>query len=377
MVVKATVNSMADSAVKATSNDVRSSDVRSSDVTSSDATYVVRLVRFCLGICENVVAAIFVASALGSLLRADALTIGMCLTYTPRVAWLFVAIGLGLVYLKQQKLRRLSIVVVLAGILCYDATWGGGMQPRGTAETLTLLSFNTHYALGSEVAKLCEQYDVDVLVLQENRPGAGNREAFAAELPSYKFFRSDGGNAECGVHSALTNVTGIRSDLLQEETVRVSGPLTDFRTFGVTAQLKSGPLRVVNVHTIKPFQFARRPRHFVSLLMHLMRRHRVEHDRLVSWLDESGSHRVPTLLAGDFNAPGNGYNLRFEDFKNAQRECGQGLHLTFPAGLPILGIDHVLGNKHIRFQACEILNTGISDHRAMLVTFSIEQALER
>lgn len=359
----ATVSSIAASTVEAAFSE------KASDGASLTWWIVSLMARF----IERLVLAGFVASAVGSLFHVDYFTLGMCLTYTPRVLWLLVALLLSLVYLRQQKLRHLGLIVVLTMVLCYDATWGGGMHLRGTAETLTLLSFNTHYACGDEVANLCDQFEVDILVAQENRPGAGNRQAFMATLPGYQFFAADQKDeTTCRERSHFTNITGVRRDLIsQTSSEKILGGLTGFRTFGVELDLHSGPMRIVNVHTIKPVQLSLNPRLIAARLRELMRRHQTEHELLTQWLGCNADSAMPTLIAGDFNAPGNGHNLRFANYKNAQRQCGQGLHLTFPAKFPIVGIDHVLGNEHIQFQSCEILDTGISDHRAMLVKFSI------
>lgn len=323
------------------------------------------------GVEWTVFAALIVA-ALGSIFHVDYFTLGMGFTYSPRIFWLAVALPLGFMALLRQDLKRLCVLFALVAVLCYDTTWGGGIRPRGTTDTLTLLSFNTHYASGSDVAKLCDEYNVDILTLQENRPGVGNRGEFVAALPDYVFFAADqDAKFTYSDRQAFTCLTGIRKELVENhQSAETFTGITDFRTFATQVNLTTGPLRIVNVHTTKPLRVTRRPKLIVSHSIDCMQRHREEHALLTQWLEDH-SDEIPTVIAGDFNAPGNAHTLRYAKYKNAQRVAGQGMHLTFPAKLPLIGIDHVLGNDHIDFQSCKILDTGISDHRAMLVEFSM------
>jgi len=335
-----------------------------------------RLVRFFLRLADLVAFTALLVASLSSLLRLDQFTIGMPLTYSPRLLWLFVAIFLAFCYLCLRRFKRLAVVAVLAAVLCYDAGWGIGKRKHLDGRILTLLSFNTHYASGEDIAKLCAEHNVDILALQENFPSMGPRREFTKALPQYQFFTGDrDASAERKPKWYFSCITGVRRNLLEQpQTPDLETAITNYRSFALKLNLDQGPIWLVNVHTTKPVTLIRKDiKLSVKDSILKAERHRLEGDRLREWVELHQESITPMLLAGDFNAPGNTQNLRFPGFKNAQREVGRGFHLTFPGRFPIFGIDHVLGNDAIEFQSCEVLNTGFSDHRAMLVRFRMHQ----
>ena len=335
-----------------------------------------RLVRFFLHATDFLVFATLIVASLSSLLRLDEFAIGMPLTYSPRMLWLLVAVVLAFCYLCLRRFKRLTIVAILAMLLCYDATWGIAKRRQFDGPLLTLLSFNTHYANGEDIAKLCAIHDVDILCLQETSPSMGPRREFIGALPEYQFFTGDrDAKRDANAKWYFTCITGVRQSLLEQpRSTEVDTAITKFRSFAVKVNLNQGPLWLINVHTTKPVTLRRKDIK-LSLKDTLIKaeRHRSEYELLRKWLDVHEEPTIPMLVAGDFNAPGNTQNLRFPDLKNAQREAGRGFLLTFPARFPVFGIDHVLGNESIEFQSCEVLNTGLSDHRAMLVRFKLKQ----
>ncbi len=294
----------------------------------------------------------------------------MFFTYTPRTVLLTVAVFFFLIYLAVFRIRTALCIVVLSLLLIYDSPWGGGTQPAPT-DGLTLLSFNTHYASGTEIAALCKEHHVDLLSLQEVR--SNNQEDFVAAFEDkYHFFAPDR-NADFKYKEpyVFSCLIGIRRELLASapEDVEIYTAITGYRTMAVRAALASGPLCLINVHTTKPIASGYGKKFLVKVTPSKAAMHREEHRELRSWLDQYGD--MPVVIAGDFNAPANTGNLRFPGFKNAQRECGEGFHLTFPAKYPIFGIDHVLGNDGVELYSYEVLETGHSDHRAQVAKFRI------
>lgn len=96
-----------------------------------------------------------------------------------------------------------------------------------------------------------------------------------------------------------------------------------------------GRLRVVNAHLTHRFTS---PVQLVRLVRHLL-----------------GS-RVPTVIAGDLNMPGPVTGLA-ADYRQAVRGP------TFPAGRPLVQLDHVLAGHGVAFGGGEVLPPVGSDHR--------------
>ena len=103
----------------------------------------------------------------------------------------------------------------------------------------------------------------------------------------------------------------------------------------------------MNVHTTKPIDLSEGFSGLLSNAYVKATRHRQEADRLQSWL--FAHQDIPVIVAGDFNAPLNTYNGRFEGLINAQDAAGHGVHRTFPRDRPFIGIDHVLASTQFRF----------------------------
>jgi endonuclease/exonuclease/phosphatase (EEP) superfamily protein YafD len=81
----------------------------------------------------------------------------------------------------------------------------------------------------------------------------------------------------------------------------------------------------------------------------------------------------PVLLAGDTNLPEGSLIARsyFAPFHDAFVDVGFGFGHTFPAKLPWMRIDRVLGGPRVRFLDVRVLPRGASDHRAVVVDFEI------
>ena len=90
--------------------------------------------------------------------------------------------------------------------------------------------------------------------------------------------------------------------------------------------------------------------------------------RLVKQLNDR-----PILIVGDFNTPDDSIwfdDLR-QDCRNVFREFGNGFAPTWPVPLPVLALDQVWANRLIVPSTCSPLTTIVSDHRAIVTTFSV------
>ena len=81
----------------------------------------------------------------------------------------------------------------------------------------------------------------------------------------------------------------------------------------------------------------------------------------------------PLLMAGDFNTPRD--SLLFQPFQpyvhDAFDDVGSGYAPTWPLPAPVLTLDQVWGNGGIRFHSYQAGWSRLSDHRSLLVEFSV------
>ena len=288
------------------------------------------------------------ASSLASLLRLDEFRFGMLLTYSPRIFWMLVAATLLLNCLIFKRFYRFAWIIFFVCILVWDTPLGGGFanSTKDGGAQLTLLSFNVanKFRHVQQLANLCAERNVDLLSLQE--VSVGRRKEFFNALPEYRFFHGDKSiefeHADPHVFSSLI---GIRKSLLDiDQPVDVFTGITGYRTFAITTKLNDGQrLGIVNVHTTKPFTLYDGVGKLISNAANKAARHRDERQQLIEWLDTDTN--TPIIIAGDFNAPANSYNLRIPNTTHAYRKAGSGLHLTFPRSCPFIGIDHVIATE--------------------------------
>jgi endonuclease/exonuclease/phosphatase (EEP) superfamily protein YafD len=310
------------------------------------------------------------ASSVSALFFADRFRIGMLLTYSPRIVWLAIAAPMLVIYVCRQQKFRIALVIMFSILLIRDLPIGGGAL--ASEQCMTLLSFNSGNEIENthRIAELCEAKNVDILMIQEVSPA--NRPKFIETLPGYTFYWA-GKSVEFAPSESwvFSSLTGVRNDLIANgKSTEVFSGITGYRTFAVRAEILGRPIQLVNVHSTKPMRLYHGVADLFSYAATKAARHRTEKDRLTQWI--SDNEQVPTLVAGDFNAPANTYNLRFPELNHAFVSSGAGLHLTYPRSCPIIGIDYALANEYVSFTSCEIVDLGFSDHRAQITRFQIK-----
>jgi endonuclease/exonuclease/phosphatase (EEP) superfamily protein YafD len=318
------------------------------------------------------------ASALAPYLRLDAWSPAILLAYPPRLIYAALALLTMIVAALIRDRTGVAGAATVTLLLVTSLGWGGaslrfahaGRSPGSDLE-LVLLAHNVHnqIAIAQTLPALIERENVDLVLLQEVR--ANNRKHFTSALPGFAFFWADPAKfAERRTTGVFASMIGVRRELLDKDrVVEVVTGITDYRTFAIRASIAGRDLWIVNVHATKPFWLEDGLEAMVTRIPKDVRWHRDEHERLGAWLDERAE--VPVVVAGDFNAPHYAYNLRLPGLHLAHLEAGRGPHVTFPAALPVWGIDHALGNSHVRFSEYRILEAGPSDHRAQLARFQI------
>jgi vancomycin resistance protein VanJ len=89
-------------------------------------------------------------------------------------------------------------------------------------------------------------------------------------------------------------------------------------------------------------------------------------DRLFQIVDAYSEK--PLLVIGDFNTPSD--STHFDRLRSrltsAFETAGRGYGATWPMPLPVMELDHIWTNKHLRVTQCEHATSFYSDHRAVV-----------
>jgi hypothetical protein len=89
----------------------------------------------------------------------------------------------------------------------------------------------------------------------------------------------------------------------------------------------------------------------------------------------ASSSDVPTIVMGDFNTP---IDSRWFDrvrtrYVHVFEAAGAGLFLTWPAALPLVGIDHIWVSRSIEPHCATLESYEISDHRAVFADLALSR----
>lgn len=81
----------------------------------------------------------------------------------------------------------------------------------------------------------------------------------------------------------------------------------------------------------------------------------------------------PTLVVGDFNTPPTSvwFQPWRKDWRHAWEVAGHGYRPTWPLPVPVLALDHVWGNDLLTFHDCAGGWSRASDHRPLIVEFTL------
>lgn len=231
---------------------------------------------------------------------------------------------------------------------------GHARAPRG--QRLRLITYNVFFGHLDRRALAQEIADVrpDLVVLQASTPAFD--ESVRAALPDHLVH--DDGEFLVATHKQ-TRILAV------DDPDPVEGQHPGW--FGWHLEGPWGPLRLIAVHP----RSARAP---------LLDRADVATDvairtsQLKSALDAAAGATEPVILAGDTNlatlsAIERG---RIASYRDAFAEVGTGFGYTFPAKLPWMRLDRVLGSSRIRFLDVRVLPRGASDHRGLVADFEIE-----
>ncbi|MFA9429810.1 endonuclease/exonuclease/phosphatase family protein [Egicoccus sp. AB-alg2] len=274
--------------------------------------------------------------------------------------WALPAVGLLLIALVSRDLRALLWLAVPAGLWVWAYGTAFVSASPDLAADLRIASFNTFVHVDGEqhVLDLVAEADPDVLVLQEVFPPRQVvlEQALADVLPHHHVEQSPGVGG-VGVWSRHP-ITDVR---LVDEASEVSRT-----TFVVTLDVAGEPVQVVPAHLISPC-----PRCGASILERLELEGDVRRAEIGNVLDALADD-VPVVLAGDLNSNERSVayrRLAAADFRDPQREVGEGMGFTWPAdrSVPaVLRIDWILV-RDLEPVAAWVGEGRGSDHRPVVV----------
>lgn len=222
-----------------------------------------------------------------------------------------------------------------------------------------------------KIAKLINQLNPDVVALQE----VDERSLWAGNFDHLEYLRLHTGfkHAVFGVHNRRVGLLNLsygnallsRHPVLTSETVVFGQRKVGEKGFLFAEVEVAGKIvPVVNLHL-----------HFSS------REHRIRQiGRLLAWLREKQTHsrgrwHVPAIVCGDLNNPGTSADATAALLSHLSDYGEYVLHpasgRTFPSPLPGRLLDFVFLPSACSVTHCEIVRCFLSDHRPVMVDFSL------
>jgi len=246
------------------------------------------------------------------------------------------------VQFERRKLRIAWLVVVLLQTGCWLSSAVVFRAEETPQEAATLLFWNVcrgygdFEKIGAEILAL----DADVVALVEATNAGQNEALWRKACPGYEITRLGSGM-----------VLMLRGERLNWEFGAVPG---ECRYQILDLKVKGQRVTLIILDVKSDPRFSRKPA-FDGL------------EEVVTRFSDR-----PLIIAGDFNTPLDSiYVARLRQrMQNAFEARGSGLLDTWPVVLPVLSLDQVWGNDHVRWHRCEHGWSLRSDHRPVLATFS-------
>ncbi len=311
-------------------------------------------------------------ATVGPTLQLDRLILGECLVYLPRLPLTVVWVGWLAFSAWHRRWIRAALGASAIALTLHDSGLRTFTLPSDASHSLCLVTCNVgdDETAAPHVASLWRSVDADFSCLQEVR--ARSRAQFMATLPEYEFFFASAEGPRIHPDDVLDSnaILVHRRHLTASPAPRLHERITGYRSSALTLTVYGRALCIVNVHATKPiWRKSRVDLDTLRLGLSKLQRHREEGAALVSWLELSAS--TATIVAGDFNAPLHSSRLAPSSYRHAHLTVGTGFHFTWPASFPLLGLDHVLASDAIEFLASSTKTVTSSDHRAVVVRWSL------
>lgn len=242
-------------------------------------------------------------------------------------------------------IRRGWLVVIGIQVICWLSTtvvFRATSVPDGSPALLfwnVCRGYRGYEAVGAEIAET----HADVVALVE-ATGAGQDEALWRQAcPGYEVTRLGSGM-----------ILLLRGQRLGWEFGAVPG---ECRYQILDLKVKEQPMTLIILDIKSDPRFSRKP----------------AFDRLEKLITKYKDR--PLIIAGDFNTPLESvYFVRMRKrMQNAFEARGAGWRDTWPVVLPVLSLDQVWGNEHVRWHRAEHGWSALSDHRPVSVRFTTRE----
>lgn len=308
-------------------------------------------------------------------LGADQLPAGLFLVYPPRT----ILAGLAFCLTVWTFLRRKTLLVLCSCLSLALATIDMGFGGDGTVESSApagrhiygLLSANIleDEAGVDEVVNLIRSSGVQFVLLQEIRKS--NHRHYEERLPDFALYAPPREGEKQHPEDVIDSMVFLvhRSIAASDPAPKAHWGITGYRSCALEVPLEGKTVLLVNIHFTKGIWTGRGLIEGIRNLTPKATRHRDEVER---WRAFAQSHvSGPMLAAGDFNAPWSSRAVQVPGFEHAHDVAGEGLHLTWPASFPLIGIDQVMGSASICFHRYSTTRLRCSDHLAQIARFSL------
>lgn len=320
----------------------------------AEGSRVRRIAEALLGVAIVVHAVVVVAVVVAMWLLGEHAPLTFFLLYLPRQPYAVAA--LVLLPLAMVAKKRMLVAVEIVTLLVALFPLMGlrlGSSRSAHATKIRLLTYNVFYAKldADALTREITGADADVIVLQASRSSYAKR--LLSSLPGW------------AMHVDDELVLATRWSIASVEVPPIEG---EFRPSWVRYSIDgpAGAFDVVDVHPVSA-RSGLFDREDPSVATATRTR------QIMGAVDAAARAPRPVLIAGDTNLPTLSGVARkaFSGYRDSFEEVGFGFGYTFPAKLPWMRIDRVLGGPRIRFLEHRVLPRGASDHRAVVVDFEI------
>ena len=341
----------------------------------------------------------------------DGLLVGLFVTgymaryVAPRLAWWSELIATALPYLslmllgatvlvamkRRWKLLLLHLVLMgLAAVRFVPLERGARPQP----DDLVLMTVNTSRGGGAtaetlrrEITALVRRVEPDLVAFQEayveyHPDGEAVRPEYLLKtLVDSLDYRTIGPRPNPGATYTPQPVLG-RVELLDQTQLLLPTPGTparDMRGVRTVFRWKGREAVHYNLHlhtfgSRKPWEDERRNAFSPSFWGSYIRQYREAYLKRSSEMEQLrellGREALPLIVSGDFNStPHNSvfHGLMEAGLQDAFKVAGTGWGATYHADWPLARIDHVLVGPAWKVVQAEVIDTGFSDHKALVV----------
>lgn len=267
------------------------------------------------------------------------------------IALVAAAIGIRMKAPHGSTTKTWNLALIVIGVCCF-IEWSlieFHQNPNHVSDDAIKVVFwnigRGHFASWERIANQVTQFDADVIALTEaTSEEVQSQEFWKRHLPAYSAVPLREGMILLTKHSASKITEGSLAELGDYSHLSV---MMDHRRFDIVfADVAASP-------------FLPREKSIGAIY------------GLIN------CQRSPTLVVGDFNTPPSSvwFDRWRSEWTRAWDAAGNGYQPTWPQPLPVLTLDHVWGNAGIRFQRCVGGWSSCSDHRPVIVHFTVEDRI--